>query len=98
PLWARVSVVAQDETKPTPVSAVVIDLTERKQMEEQLWQAQKIETAGLLASCLAHDFNNLLTAITGCAQLLAEELPHAGTPRALAQGRTAACQRAAGPA
>src|SRR6185436_1012898 len=36
-LWARVSVVAQDERKPTPVSVVVIDQTERKRLEEQLW-------------------------------------------------------------
>jgi two-component system, cell cycle sensor histidine kinase and response regulator CckA len=94
-LRARVSVVAQGETKPTPVFAVVIDLTERMRMEEQLWQAQKIETAGLLASCLAHDFNNLLTVISGCAQVLSEELPHAGPTRELVHEMTAACRRAA---
>ena len=95
-LWARVSVVAQDEKKPTRVSAVVIDLTDRKHMEEQLWHAQKIETAGLLASCLAHDFNNLLTAINGYAQIIAEELPNTGSTSELVHELTAACQRATG--
>jgi two-component system, cell cycle sensor histidine kinase and response regulator CckA len=93
-LWARVSAVAQDEKKPSRVSAVVIDLTERKRLEEQLWHAQKIETAGFLASCLAHDFNNLLTAINGYAHILSEELPNAGPTCELVHELTAACQRA----
>lgn len=96
PLWVRVSAVAQDEKKPSRVSAVVFDLTERKRLEEQLWHAQKIETAGLLASCLAHDFNNLLTAINGYAHILAEELPNTGPTCELVHELTAACQRATG--
>jgi two-component system, cell cycle sensor histidine kinase and response regulator CckA len=96
-LWARVSVVAQDETaKPTRVSAVVIDLTEQKQMEEQLWHAQKIETAGLLASCIAHDFNNLLTVINGYTQILLGELPDTGSSSDLVHEIASACERATG--
>jgi PAS domain S-box-containing protein len=50
--------------------AVIVDITERKKLEVQLLQAQKMETVGQLAGGIAHDFNNVLTAITGFAYLL----------------------------
>ena len=71
------------------------EMEERKQLERQLSQAQKMESVGRLAGGVAHDFNNLLTAIIGYSQMSLQEAPPGSPINSHLQEVQKAAERAA---
>lgn len=70
--WVRNTPVPHRDARGKLVSydGLIRDITEQRQLESQLFQAQKMETVGRLAGGIAHDFNNILTAIIGNVDLM----------------------------
>jgi len=94
-IWieARVTNVEEDG-RIVGTQAALRDITERKRIEAQYLQAQKMESVGRLAGGVAHDFNNLLTVINGHSDLLLSRRPDESEYRAGLREIRAAGERA----
>ncbi len=71
---ARMFPVTDRNARLVRVVAMIEDVTERQQLEEQLIQSQKMESIGLLAGGIAHDFNNILGGILGYASFVKSQV------------------------
>jgi PAS domain S-box-containing protein len=81
-IWVieNVSILRAEDDSGEVILGTLFDMTERRKLEEQLLQSQKMEAVGRLAGGIAHDFNNLLTAVAGYTELLIGDLAE-GDPR-----------------
>ena len=94
-LWSQYVPLRGEGGRVTAAMALVLDVTERKRIENRLLDAQKMESVAMLAGGIAHDFNNLLVGIIGNASLAADLLPPGHQSSGLLQGVLQAGERAA---
>jgi PAS domain S-box-containing protein len=96
-IWVSDSaVVVQGADGIRLMEGIIVDITERKQLEGQLQQSRRMEAVGRLAGGIAHDFNNLLTIIKGYTELATQRKEVPATVRADIEHIEDASERAAG--
>ena len=95
PVMVYSNPVIRDQT-PVGFRGVIVDITDRKRMEEELARRQKLESLGVLAGGIAHDFNNLLVGILGNIGLARAEVEPCGAAQNFLRDAEQAVGRARG--
>ncbi len=97
-VWLReyARVLPSAEGQPRYMIGVAVDVTERRMLEDQLVQSERVEAVSRLASRMAHDLNNMLMILTGYSEELLTSLPAGSTLRADVQEILAATDRMSG--
>jgi PAS domain S-box-containing protein len=95
-VWDRAFPIRNGVGEVYRIAGVTADVTEQKQLQDHLRQAQKMEAVGQLAGGVAHDFNNLLTVITGYSDVLLQSSPLGKPARGMLEQIHKAAERAAG--
>ncbi|MDI6790092.1 MAG: PAS domain S-box protein [Thermodesulfobacteriota bacterium] len=94
--WVRdeLKLVRDEKGSPLEIIGYMADITRERQLEEELFRRQKIESLGVLAGGIAHDFNNILTGIMGHINIAQMHMGSPGTALHLLNEAERACLRA----